>query len=381
MPEIAEVEHARRECHKNCLLKKIRTVETVSDDLTFVDITHDAFGKALEGRTMVDTKRWGKYFVLLFDQGPHVVAHFGMTGSIKFKHDLKPKEEWPPRFWKTIITFENISQETTTMAYCDPRRLGRLRLVSGDPLTCEPISKLGFDPLHNLPSLEDFTAMVRKRAVPIKALLLDQGFSAGVGNWIADEILYHSRLHPAQYSNSLTNEECDTLRQQMEKVCRIAVEAEADESLLPDDWLMTYRWNKGKGKGAGVLPNGHKLAFETVGGRTSAYAPALQKLRGSTTTKKTPSRKRQHSSLSTPLNDNDDENTTTIKEEDDNKRIRKTRSAVTIAKASPSSKAVSSNRKKASVKTSDIKTEYQDDNEAKTRRTSSRLIRSTNDLK
>jgi formamidopyrimidine-DNA glycosylase len=50
----------------------------------------------------------------------------------------------------------------------------------------------------------------------------------------------------------------------MEKVCRIAVEAEADESLLPEDWLMTYRWNKGKGKGAGVLPNGHKLAFETV---------------------------------------------------------------------------------------------------------------------
>lgn len=50
----------------------------------------------------------------------------------------------------------------------------------------------------------------------------------------------------------------------MERVCHIAVEAEADSSLFPDDWLMTYRWNKGKGKGNGVLPSGHKLAFETV---------------------------------------------------------------------------------------------------------------------
>jgi formamidopyrimidine-DNA glycosylase len=37
----------------------------VSDDLVFVNMAHDDFGKALKGRTLVDTKRWGKYFVLL----------------------------------------------------------------------------------------------------------------------------------------------------------------------------------------------------------------------------------------------------------------------------------------------------------------------------
>jgi formamidopyrimidine-DNA glycosylase len=56
--------------------------------------------------------------------------------------------------------------------------LGRLRLIAGDPLLCEPISKLGFDPLQNLPDLDDFTTRIGKRAVPIKALLLDQAFSA-----------------------------------------------------------------------------------------------------------------------------------------------------------------------------------------------------------
>ncbi|SAM08883.1 hypothetical protein [Absidia glauca] len=358
MPEIAEVEHARRECHRHCLQRKIQTVETVSDDLVFVNMAHDDFGKALKGRTLVDTKRWGKYFVLLFDQGPHVVAHFGMTGDLKFKHKQKPDQEWPPRFWKTIITFENTAtEEPLVVAYCDPRRLGRLRLIAGDPLLCEPISKLGFDPLHNLPDLDDFTTRVGKRAVPIKALLLDQAFSAGVGNWIADEILYHSRLHPAQYSNSLTREECETLRHQMEKVCRIAVEAEADESLLPEDWLMTYRWNKGKGKGAGVLPNGHKLAFEQVGGRTSAFAPALQKLRGSRTTKKTTTRKRRF----------DDDNKVTVKVEDTDKKTRQTRTTVT--------KGTKKANDKVSVKA--IKTESMD---PIPRRTSSRITRSTNSL-
>ncbi|KAI8089240.1 AtMMH-1 [Halteromyces radiatus] len=308
MPEIAEVEHARRQCHKHCLSRKITSVETVPDELIFVNNTSDQFASILEGRTVVDTKRWGKYFILLFDQEPHLVAHFGMTGDIKFKHE-KSKEEWPPRFWKTIITFGKAAghqegdEETIVMAFCDARRLGRLRLVFGDPLTSLPISKLGFDPLHNLPSIDDFFTMVIKRAVPVKALLLDQAFSAGVGNWIADEILYHSRLHPAQYSNSLTKKECETLREQMEEVCRIAVESEADESLLPANWLMTYRWNKGKGKGAGVLPNGHKLDFITVGGRTSAYAPSLQKLRGANPSKKTSSRKR---SLKTEENEDDD---------------------------------------------------------------------------
>ncbi|KAG0181475.1 hypothetical protein DFQ28_011262 [Apophysomyces sp. BC1034] len=166
------------------------------------------------------------------------------------------------------------------MAFSDARRLGRLRLIwETNPLQCEPISKLGFDPLLNLPDENEFSRLVQKRAVPVKALLLNQAFSAGVGNWIADEILYHSRVHPAQYTNTLTNEECNTLREKMQYICHTAVELEANSASFPDDWLMTYRWNKGKGKGKGVLPNGHKLAFETVGGRTSAFVPELQVLR------------------------------------------------------------------------------------------------------
>ena len=73
---------------------------------------------------------------------------------------------------------------TTEIAFLDARRLGRVRLVSS-PLTEPPISALGFDPISSMPCLEDFSSQVLKRTCPIKALLLDQSFSAGVGNWVA----------------------------------------------------------------------------------------------------------------------------------------------------------------------------------------------------
>lgn len=74
--------------------------------------------------------------------------------------------------------------EETQVAFLDARRLGRIRLCKS-PLTEPPISTLGFDPILSMPDLADFKKGVLKRSAPIKALLLDQSFSAGVGNWVA----------------------------------------------------------------------------------------------------------------------------------------------------------------------------------------------------
>lgn len=177
------------------------------------------------------------------------------------RHD--PQHTWPPRFWKLLLTFDSPDGHIT-LAYDDARRLGRIRLVNGDPMTSLPISKLGFDPLHNIPELSEFTKMVQRRAVPIKALLLDQTFSAGVGNWVADEVLWHAKIHPGHYTNILTDEECERLRDKLHYVCHLAADVDADSNKFPDNWLFRYRWNKGKGKGKGALPDGQKISFETV---------------------------------------------------------------------------------------------------------------------
>jgi formamidopyrimidine-DNA glycosylase len=81
----------------------------------------------------------------------------------------------------------------TELAFTDARRLGRIRLCAS-PLTEPPISELGFDPILCMPPLEKFTQLVSKRSCPIKALLLDQSFSAGVGNWVAGLSLMITRI-------------------------------------------------------------------------------------------------------------------------------------------------------------------------------------------
>lgn len=108
----------------------------------------------------------------------------------------------------------------------------------------------------------------------IKALLLDQSFAAGVGNWVGDEVLYQARVHPATRSRDLREATgklvLDTLRQ----VVHAAVSANADADRFPRHWLFHYRWAKGKGAQKDVA--GRPIIFVTVGGRTSAVVPALQ---------------------------------------------------------------------------------------------------------
>jgi formamidopyrimidine-DNA glycosylase len=111
-----------------------------------------------------------------------------------------------------------------------------------------------------MPDLEDFSRGVLKRGCPIKALLLDQSFSAGVGNWIAgdgfiqvsyfiglydnvpDEVLYHARIHPEQRCKSLSEEQIQALHVQIRNICTFAVEMNADYFKFPDNWLFKYRW-------------------------------------------------------------------------------------------------------------------------------------------
>lgn len=107
--------------------------------------------------------------------------------------------------------------------------------------------------------LEDFSKSVLKRGCPVKALLLDQTFSAGVGNWVAgqslafdtplyscisytDEILYHAHVHPEQKCNTLSQEQLEQLHQKTIYVCQTAVSLDADSTRFPEDWLFNYRW-------------------------------------------------------------------------------------------------------------------------------------------
>ena len=62
------------------------------------------------------------------------------------------------------------------------RRFGRLKLVPQPVNLHPPVSKLGFDPMLSYPTIEEFTELLRKKKVTVKGVIMDQSFSAGVGN-------------------------------------------------------------------------------------------------------------------------------------------------------------------------------------------------------
>lgn len=190
---------------------------------------------------------------------------------------------WPPKFWKFQITTDE--KPAVEIAFTDPRRFGRVRLVDcpgKDIRKHSPLVENGPDPVVDKDRFtEDYLrTKMTSRHVPIKALLLDQAMISGIGNWVADETLYHARMHPEQYCDDFSDAEIRKLYECICYVCDLAVEKLGDSDEFPDHWLFNYRWGKGGKSSSSKLPNGEKLAFITVGGRTSCYAPAVQKKTG-----------------------------------------------------------------------------------------------------
>lgn len=279
MPELPEVEGARRLVKRNCVGKRSTKAIIGDDDKVIAGIAPRELERALEGRSLVAAKRRGKQMWWDFDAGPSLLLHFGMTGGLvikgvgaaHYKSFAIDDSSWPPRFCKLELHFE----DGTQLAFCDSRRFAKVRFLE-QPEQQPPISELGWDPLLDMPPLEDFAAQLARQRRAIKALLLDQSFSAGVGNWVADEVLYQAAIHPEQPAHSIPAEQVAALHHAIRHVCQLACEVEADADKFPPTWLFHHRWGKGSGTKSKV--GGHTIEHITVGGRTSAVVPAVQKL-------------------------------------------------------------------------------------------------------
>ena len=183
MPELPLVERFRSEAERYARGRRVERARSVVDDMMLPDLSPRRFSAALTGRRIVEVARRGKFLWFNFDQPPHLVMHFGMTGEFVYGERERPKH------WR----FELALSSGRNLTLVDPRRFGRV-LLARDPLTEPPISELGFDPWLDPIGPSAFTRAVQARSAPIKAILLDQSFTAGVGNWIADEVLHLARI-------------------------------------------------------------------------------------------------------------------------------------------------------------------------------------------
>lgn len=157
--------------------------------------------------------------------------------------------------------------------------------------------------------MQDLLEKFRTINCPIKSLLLDQNkVFCGIGNWLADEILYQAGIHPDTVVSRLNEKGVESLRTSMQYVLQTAISLQAQSELFPKNWLFHYRWSKGKTKNTDTVAEfgtknifscsivycgitgleirlfisvlGHRIVFETVAGRTSAIVPSVQKKNG-----------------------------------------------------------------------------------------------------
>ncbi|KAF4387715.1 hypothetical protein G4B88_004042 [Cannabis sativa] len=325
MPELPEVEAARRAIQENCLGKKIKKSVVADDSIVINGVSASDFEAALLGKTIVAAHRKGKNLWLQLDSPPFPSFQFGMAGAIyikgvavtKYKRSaVKEDDEWPSKYSKVFVELDGGME----FSFTDKRRFAKVRLLK-DPASVPPISELGPDALLEPMTDDELVASLsKKKKVAIKALLLNQSFISGIGNWIADEVLYQARIHPEQPAATLSRECCATLNKCIKEVVRYAVQVDAESSRFPLEWLFHYRWGKKPGKviekavevGADssqfpsnwifhsrekkpgeAFIDGNQIEFILSGGRTTAFVPELQKEVGNHAAKKVSKQRKQ----------------------------------------------------------------------------------------
>lgn len=280
MPELAEVETVRRTLERVLVGKKITEAEVVEDTIVFGRTLPAAVKQALEGRIPSHIGRKGKTWWIGFSDAPNVYGHLGMAGwirevggeTIRLKeHGKKPldDEEGRPRFLKLLLTAEDGRRVCLT----DGRRLARVWLGPSETEEAK-ILALGPDVFNQPLSGEQLRELLGRRSAPVKALLMNQELLSGIGNWLADEILFQAGILPARAAKDLSLEEWQKVSEFSFSIVKHAVEVGADETKFPEDWLFHFRWGGGRGHDQ---YQGHEIVREQVGGRTTAYIPALQK--------------------------------------------------------------------------------------------------------
>lgn len=260
MPELPEVEGFRKYVQGTSLDQAIAKVEV--QDAKVLKDSESELVQRLQGNAFASTDRVGKYMFLNLQNGGSLMMHFGMTGSPRYFSS----EADAPRHARVTFRFES----GFALAFNCPRKFGRLALAESMDSYCQK-HKIGTDAAKI--SQAEFTQKLMGRKSPIKSVLMNQKLLAGVGNWIADEVLYQARMHPEEKVTDLNEKELANLYQEMKMVLDTALDLEAHMPDFPENFMVHSRWTD-KGR-----PDAPRIALEkiTVGGRSTYFDPEKQK--------------------------------------------------------------------------------------------------------
>jgi formamidopyrimidine-DNA glycosylase len=258
MPELPDVEQYRRFFHEHAVGKTVAWVE--ADPTIVRNATPRRLGSALRRRRFTEPERHGKWLICWTD-GPALLLHFGMTG------DLTWSESEPARHRHDRLIVGLV--EGGELRYRNMRKLGGAWLAHDRQEVDSVLGTLGPDALGI--GRRGFLKRLERRRGGIKAALMDQRLVAGIGNLMADEILWQARIHPRRRIESMADDERDRLYTAIHAVLREAVRS-YDYLSRKRAWLSRVR-----GVPGGACPRcAAPLARTVAGGRTTYFCASCQ---------------------------------------------------------------------------------------------------------
>ncbi len=264
MPELPEVETIKNELAPHIIGRTVTEVTLVDNKI--VRQPPEEFGSRLIGQKITGLGRRGKYLIFSLSDGETLIIHLKMTGSLW----LKP----PDRFTRAVICLD----DGTKIYFRDPRKFGVMWLTNDQNAVA---TKLGPEPLEAGFTPQILAKALSQRAAPIKALLFDQNFIAGIGNMYADEALFLARIHPLRPGKSLNQEEIERLYQAIQQVLAAAIEekgASTDTYFRPGGEIGTAHFNfrVAHRRGESCPVCGTQLQRIPVRNRGSYFCPRCQ---------------------------------------------------------------------------------------------------------
>lgn len=252
MPELPDVEGFRRVLAERGR-RRIEDV-VVRDAQVLREVSADRLRSALRGRRFGEPRRLGKWLLAPMAGGPEtLVMHFGMTGALVFgEGEAEPYDRVLFRFRDGELRFRDL------------RKLQGIRLAPDDEALERLLAGTGPDALSV--SKARFRELLPARR-QIKAALTDQSVVSGLGNLLADEILWRAKVNPR---TSVADADLDTIHARMRATVRAAVAAER----VPPrpSWLTGHRDEE-----AAACPRcGTRLSRGRVGGRGTVWCPHCQ---------------------------------------------------------------------------------------------------------
>ncbi|MCF0260235.1 MAG: bifunctional DNA-formamidopyrimidine glycosylase/DNA-(apurinic or apyrimidinic site) lyase [Erysipelotrichaceae bacterium] len=193
MPEAPEVANVLAWLEDELKGRKIVKAEITHPKLA-QNMDPESFCRKLEGQTFREFHRYGKYLVFVLDD-VDLVGHLRMEG----KFLIGDPAEMEPRQAKHIHAVFDLD-DGRKLCYYDTRKFGRMQVLdkTEDYRQLPVFEKLGKDVFDDSLNAEYLYQKLHKKRIPIKTALLDQSVIAGIGNIYADEILFHSRIHPEE---------------------------------------------------------------------------------------------------------------------------------------------------------------------------------------